>query len=66
MRITFGKRLGALLTALVLLISCVPVFGLAAETGVTVALHYNRPDGNYDGWSVWFWVDGSEIGRAHV
>ena len=33
---------------------------LAAESGVTVKLHYNRPDGNYADWSVWFWVDGLE------
>ena len=33
---------------------------MAAESGVTVKLHYNRPDGNYTDWSVWFWVDGLE------
>ena len=29
---------------------------MAAESGVTVKLHYNRHDGNYADWSVWFWV----------
>jgi pullulanase len=33
---------------------------MAAESGVTVKLHYNRPDGNYADWSVWFWVEGLE------
>jgi len=54
-------RFAALLTALVLLLGCVPAFVTAAETeGVTVCLHYNRPDGNYEGWSVWFWVEGGD------
>ena len=25
---------------------------------VTVKLHYNRPDGDYTNWNVWFWADG--------
>ena len=60
MKKTLWKRRGALLAALVLLLGCLPVCAMAAEPGVTIALHSNRPDGNYDGWSVWFWVDGGE------
>jgi len=57
------KRLFALLTALMILFSliAVPVY---ADDGVTIKLHYNRPDGNYADWSVWFWdfgKDGKDI-----
>ena len=36
----------------------------AEEDGVVIKLHYNRPDGMYDDWSVWFWnlgKDGADI-----
>ncbi|MBQ8279082.1 MAG: type I pullulanase [Roseburia sp.] len=29
---------------------------------ITVKLHYNRPDGNYEGWDAWMW--GDKIGGA--
>ena len=32
----------------------------AAEDGVVIKLHYNRPDGEYADWSVWFWNLGME------
>ena len=55
------KRISAWLTAIVLLVSLLPLSGMAATAeGVSVCLHYDRPDGNYDGWSVWFWVEGSD------
>ena len=61
MKHSWKNRLAALLTAALLLISWVPVSAQAAENdGVTVCLHYDRPDGNYEGWSVWFWVEGSD------
>jgi len=54
-------RLTALMTALLLIIVCVPNFAEAAgNDGVTLCLHYDRPDDNYEGWSVWFWVEGSD------
>ena len=30
----------------------------AAESGIVIKLHYNRPDGNYTDWTVWMWPDG--------
>lgn len=61
MKHSWKNRIAALLTAALLLISLVPSSALAAESdGVTVCLHYDRPDGNYEGWSVWFWVEGSD------
>ena len=36
-----------------------------AADGLTIKLHYNRPDGNYDGWDVWFWPAGGS-GTAHA
>ena len=41
-----------------------PIEALADE-GVTVKLHYNRPDGAYDGWDVWFWEFGKD-GAGHA
>ena len=32
----------------------------ADENDLYIKLHYNRPDGVYDGWSVWFWADGKD------
>ena len=57
------KRIFALFTALVILFSLTAV-PVSAEDGVTIKLHYNRPDGNYTDWSVWFWdfgKDGKDI-----
>ena len=31
-----------------------------ADGQVKLKLHYNRPDGAYDGWMVWFWAEGQE------
>ena len=61
MKHSWKNRIAALLTAALFLISLLPASALAAESdGVTVCLHYDRPDGNYEGWSVWFWVEGSD------
>ena len=57
------KRILAFFTALIILFSLI-VIPVAAEDGVTIKLHYNRPDGNYTDWSVWFWdygKDGKDI-----
>ena len=70
------KRIVSLALAVMMLLGIAsgPISALAAD-GVTIKLHYNRPDGVYDDWDVWFWpADGSgagyafaeEIGRAHV
>lgn len=54
-------RAAAMLLALILALGCITVPALAAENnGVTLKLHYDRPDGAYDDWSVWFWIEGSE------
>ncbi len=52
-------RILAALLALVLVLSALP-YGAFAEDGVTIKLHYHRPDGVYDDWSVWFWNFGQE------
>ena len=55
------SRITAFVLALVLVLGSVGIPVRAAEnTGVTIKLHYNRPDGNYADWSVWFWIEGSE------
>lgn len=33
-----------------------------ADEGAVIKLHYNRPDGEYAPWRVWFWADGAEGG----
>ena len=60
-----GRRLSCVLLAAVLLLSLAlagigPVYAQAAGGGVTVKLHYHRPDGDYDGWDVWFWAEGKD------
>ncbi len=57
------RRIRAFLLALVMVFTTV-----AATLGdvtifkadeLTIKLHYNRPDGKYDNWSVWFWSSDS-------
>ncbi len=61
------KRASAFLIAMILLIT--PLLGVIpnasaseADGGLVIKLHYNRPDGSYDGWKVWFWELGGEGG----
>ena len=55
------SRAIALALAVILALGCFLPPVLAAENGgVVIKLHYNRPDGAYTDWSVWFWVDGVE------
>ena len=51
----------AIALALVLVLGTFVTPALAAEDeGVIIKLHYNRPDGVYDDWSVWFWNAGKD------
>lgn len=59
------KRIESLILAVMMVFTF--VFGVVntsitarAEGGVTIKLHYNRPDGDYEPWRVWFWEDGGE------
>ncbi len=54
------KRVLALLMALVMLSSLICVPASADGDGVTIKLHYHRPDGEYADWSVWFWDLGKD------
>ncbi|MBQ9166037.1 MAG: type I pullulanase [Oscillospiraceae bacterium] len=58
----FLTRPIAMLLALVLALgTCVcPAMATEADDGVVIKLHYNRPDGVYTDWSVWFWNAGAE------
>ncbi len=52
------KRLLALSLALLLVIGLVGPLPIGAENDdITVKLHYHRPDGHYENWDVWFWID---------
>jgi len=53
-------RVAAFLMAVVLLLSLIAPVMAEGTGGVTIKLHYNRPDGNYTDWSVWFWNFGQE------
>lgn len=63
------RRLKAFLFTVLLLIASIPALicpiEALADEGVTVKLHYNRPDGAYDGWDVWFWEFGKD-GAGHA
>lgn len=54
------KRIVSFVLAAAMLLSlCVGLTPrVSAANGVTVKLHYERSDGNYSGWDVWFWPDG--------
>ena len=62
--ISLMKRAISSLLALLLLITGTGAAELtvnAAEAdGVVIKLHYHRPDGEYDGWDVWFWEQGKD------
>ena len=50
------KRFFALLMALLMAATLIGGALPAMAAGeITLRLHYNRPDGDYDGWDVWFW-----------
>ena len=54
-------RWAAALLALFVALGCVVTPALAVENeGVVLQLHYHRSDENYDGWSVWFWIEDGE------
>lgn len=62
------RKFGAFAMAVMMLLSTLLLAGadiktVKADDGVTVKLHYYRPDGNYTSWSVWSWApnaDGAE------
>lgn len=51
------KRLLSIILILVVSISLFAgaVPAQAAEEGITLRIHYHRPDGNYEDWNVWAW-----------
>lgn len=57
------RRMKAFFMAMIMVFSMVAstlsgaVVAKADET-LTIKLHYNRPDGNYERWTVWFWAGG--------
>ena len=55
------SRLTAMLLVLVLTLGfACPALAAEEEGTVVIKLHYNRPDGDYTGWSVWFWNAGKD------
>lgn len=59
------KRISSLFLAVILVLATglstlsVPIKA-NAEGGTTLKVHYNRPDGNYEGWDVWLWEYGKD------
>ena len=54
----------ALLMVFTTIFSVVTPTEVKADGKKTIIIHYNRPDGNYDGWDVWNWPEGSSSGEA--
>ena len=54
------KRIRAFLLAFVMLFTTVAATlgdaSIFKADQLVIKLHYNRPDGNYENWSVWFWA----------
>ena len=53
-------RIGAVIMTIFLILGLIVPALAAPEKGVVIKLHYNRPDGDYTDWSVWFWNFGAE------
>lgn len=57
------KKFMAVFTAVIMIFTLIPAgmsFAEAAEAaGAVLKLHYNRPDGDYEGWDVWIWGTGA-------
>ncbi len=53
-------RIGAVIMTVFLILGLVVPALAAEDDGVVIKLHYNRPDGEYKDWSVWFWNFGAE------
>ena len=51
------KRIFALVMAVImvttLFIGAIPA--MAANEGITIRIHYHRPEGDYEGWELWAW-----------
>lgn len=59
------KRLQAMLMAVLMMVITVAsvaadIVPVQAAGELYLKLHYNREDGNYTDWSVWFWPEGGE------
>lgn len=58
------KRIREFLLAFVMLFTTVAATlgdaSIFKADQLVIRLHYNRPDGNYTDWSVWFWATGAE------
>jgi len=54
------RRIRAFLLALVMVFTTITAtlgdVTIFKADELIIKLHYNRPDGNYDNWSVWFWA----------
>ena len=51
------KRIFAIVMAVIMVTTLVlgAIPAMAAEGGVTIRIHYHRPDGDYEGWEIWAW-----------
>lgn len=55
------KKILSITLAVMLIALMTVVPSVSADTdSKTVILHYNRPDGDYDGWNIWIWPDGKD------
>lgn len=67
MKKVWKRRLAAISMAVMMAVSLAAGFIGApitakADEGAVIKLHYNRPDGDYEPWRVWFWETGGEGG----
>ena len=54
------KRIFAIVMAVIMVMTLVvgAIPAMAANDGITVRIHYHRPEGDYEGWELWCWVEG--------
>lgn len=54
------KKFMAVFTAVMMIFTLIPAgMSFAEAAGAVLKLHYNRPDGDYEGWDVWIWGTGA-------
>ena len=59
-RSLLDRIISSLLALTLLLTMTAGAVSAADGDGIVIKLHYHRPDGEYDGWDVWFWAEGKD------
>ena len=59
-------QVNALIAIVGLLSFCLPAIAQAIPSTVTLTIHYQRPNADYQGWNLWLWKNLSGPGDVDV